>query len=51
MFSSQKPTIWDLGVTFSILAAVAVTLRFQARRINGQKFKSDDWSIIVAQVW
>jgi hypothetical protein len=50
MVQSQQPTIWGLGISFSIVAIVAVVLRFSARRIKGQKLRSDDWTILVALV-
>ncbi|KAI5917036.1 hypothetical protein F4810DRAFT_698242 [Camillea tinctor] len=50
MVQSQQPTIWGLGITFSIIAILAVLLRFQARRIKGQKLESDDWTIFVALI-
>ncbi|OTB02203.1 hypothetical protein M426DRAFT_13783 [Hypoxylon sp. CI-4A] len=50
MAETQRPTIWGLGITFSIIAVVAVILRFKARRIKGQKLKSDDWTILAALV-
>ncbi|KAF4628350.1 hypothetical protein G7Y89_g9801 [Cudoniella acicularis] len=50
MAQSQQPTIWGLGIAFSIIVIVAVVLRFQARRIKGQKFESDDWTILVALI-
>ncbi|KAI4868212.1 hypothetical protein F4820DRAFT_411185 [Hypoxylon rubiginosum] len=50
MAESQQPTIWGIGVSFSIVAIVTVALRFQARRIKGQKLGSDDWTILVALI-
>ncbi|KAI1413680.1 hypothetical protein F5Y13DRAFT_189115 [Hypoxylon sp. FL1857] len=50
MVQSQQPTIWGLGIAFSIVAIVAVGLRFQARRIKGQKFEADDWTIVIAMI-
>ncbi|KAI1108086.1 hypothetical protein F5Y14DRAFT_117777 [Nemania sp. NC0429] len=46
----QQPTIWGLGIAFPILSIVAVALRFQARRIRGQKLGSDDWTILIALI-
>jgi hypothetical protein len=50
MAESLQPTIWGLGISFSIVAIVAVILRFVARRINGQKLGSDDWTIVTSLV-
>lgn len=47
---SQKPTIWGVGIAFPIIAIVAVALRFQARRIKGQRWEVDDWTILIALV-
>ncbi|KAJ8133005.1 hypothetical protein O1611_g618 [Lasiodiplodia mahajangana] len=46
----QQATIWGLGIAFPILSIAAVALRFQARRIKGQKIGSDDWTILVALI-
>lgn len=50
MVQGQQSTIWGLGIAFPILAIVAVGLRFVARQIKGQKWGSDDWTIVVALV-
>ncbi|ROW16865.1 hypothetical protein VPNG_01759 [Cytospora leucostoma] len=50
MVQSQQPTIWGLGIAFTILATAAVVLRFKARRITGQKLGSDDWTILAALI-
>ncbi|KAF7870565.1 hypothetical protein EAF04_004309 [Stromatinia cepivora] len=48
MAQTQQPTIWGLGIAFSIIAIAAVVLRFQARRIKAQKLEIDDWTILAA---
>lgn len=50
MVESRQSTIWGLGIAFPILAIIAVVLRFQVRRIKGQKLESDDWTILAALV-
>ncbi|KAI0109792.1 hypothetical protein F4814DRAFT_461044 [Daldinia grandis] len=50
MVQNQQPTIWGLGITFSIIAIISVMLRFKARRIKDQKLESDDWTIFVALI-
>ncbi|KAI0897737.1 hypothetical protein F4806DRAFT_507575 [Annulohypoxylon nitens] len=50
MADTQQPTIWGLGIAFPIIAIIAVVLRFQVRRIKGQKLGSDDWTIVIALV-
>ncbi|KAI1645953.1 uncharacterized protein F4817DRAFT_342065 [Daldinia loculata] len=51
MVQSQQPTIRGLGIAFPIIAITSVVLRFQARRIKGQKLASDDWTILVALIF
>ncbi|KAJ8066897.1 hypothetical protein OCU04_004282 [Sclerotinia nivalis] len=48
MAETQQPTIWGLGIAFTIIAIAAVVLRFQARRIKAQKLEIDDWTILAA---
>ncbi|XDG02261.1 hypothetical protein ABKA04_001876 [Annulohypoxylon sp. FPYF3050] len=53
MADTQQPTIWGLGIAFSIItiiAIIAVVLRFKVRRIKGQKLGSDDWTIVIALI-
>lgn len=50
MADTQQPTIWGLGIAFPIIAIIAVVLRFQVRRIKGQKLGSDDWTIVIALI-
>ena len=50
MSNNQRPLIYGLGITFSIVATVSVVLRFQARRIKRLPFEADDWTILIALV-
>ncbi|KAI1186290.1 hypothetical protein F5B17DRAFT_404533 [Nemania serpens] len=50
MTETQQPTIWGLGIGFSIVSVLAVALRFQARRIQGQKLGPDDWAIFLSLI-
>ncbi|KAI0380168.1 hypothetical protein F5Y04DRAFT_289700 [Hypomontagnella monticulosa] len=50
MIETQQPTIWGVGIVFSIVAILSVTLRFQARRIMASKLESDDWTILLALI-
>lgn len=46
----QGPTIIIAGVVFSVLAALAVALRFYARRIKGLCQGADDYVLLPALV-
>lgn len=48
--SSLKPTVVGLGVSMPLLAAVAVALRLEARRIKRVRLGADDYTIIAALV-
>ncbi|KAI1179135.1 hypothetical protein F4777DRAFT_534454 [Nemania sp. FL0916] len=50
MAETQQPTIWGLGITFSIISIAAVVLRFKARKIQGQKLGPDDWTILISLI-
>ncbi|KAI1162527.1 hypothetical protein F5B18DRAFT_623305 [Nemania serpens] len=50
MIETQQPTIWGLGISFSIISLLAVALRFQARKIQGQKLGPDDWTILISLI-
>jgi hypothetical protein len=45
-----QPTILALGIVFPIIAILSVVLRFQARRIKGDKLLSDDLTILASLV-
>ncbi|KAI4178411.1 MAG: hypothetical protein LQ346_007459 [Caloplaca aetnensis] len=49
--SSLKPTVVGLGVSMPLLAAVAVALRLEARRIKRVRLGADDYTIIAALIF
>ncbi|KAL8767561.1 MAG: hypothetical protein Q9209_005978 [Squamulea sp. 1 TL-2023] len=48
---NRGPEVIGALTTLTILAAVAVALRFLARSISGSKYGWDDWLILFALVW
>ena len=45
-----SPTLFGVGIAFSIISTAAVLLRFQSRKIKHVKLGPDDWSILIALV-
>lgn len=50
MYSSYSVAVVVCSVIFSMLASLAVLLRFRARKIQGLSLGADDWAIGAALV-
>ncbi|KAL8689678.1 MAG: hypothetical protein Q9218_004708 [Villophora microphyllina] len=49
--SNRGPEVVGAVTALTILATLAVLMRFQARKISGASFGWDDWLILVALIW
>ena len=50
MAGDQKQIFLALGITFPVVATLAVAFRFQARKMKRLRYEADDWTILVALV-
>ena len=47
---SRAPQLYAAAITTYVLAAIAVALRFWARRLTRAVIRVDDWTIVMALV-